>query len=366
VTVPAHLRALCQARPDLAGVTEVICSAAPLAVDDALRFEDTFCIPVRDVLGSTETGGIATRRPARSALWDPLPGVSLQENEDKTLSLVSPFASGSDEAIPTGERGRVSQDGRFEYLGREDGIVKIGGKRLHLREVEDAVRGLSGVTSAFALTRTVSSMRGQELLLVVESERLRGADVKQALQERLDPTFVPRRIRVVGALPHNERGKITREAALALFDYSPESMSRPAFKEDAMDQSKKAVLTNQPEPPRETQAAATMRVLTNSGRFDGHFVELPVYPAVAQILDLLLPVLRKNFNVWSLAELKRVKWTNPIVPGDEVTVRIQRSDEDAHRFRFEIHRGDEKACVGTAIMMEEREDALSSEETPSR
>ena len=45
----------------------------------------------------------------------------------------------------TGDRVRLHDDGTFDHLGRADGVVKIGGRRVSIREVEECIRSHPGV-----------------------------------------------------------------------------------------------------------------------------------------------------------------------------------------------------------------------------
>lgn len=351
ITVPAHLRAILEARPSLQGVRQVICSAAPLDPSEAARFEDNFGIEVVDILGSTETGGIATRRSTQSPIWRPLPGVSLSIDEHEQLSVSSPFAGDDSQSLATGEHARLFPDGSFEYLGRHDGIVKVGGKRVHLREVEVAAQSLAGVQAAFALSRSVSSLRGEEILLVVESTKWKRGDLRRALRDLLDPSFVPRKVRIVAALPHDERGKITRSALLQLFDH-PRKVTETERDGAALGPSG-SLAQGAVQPGGEVSHAptrVTLQVPVGSERFSGHFPDAPIFPAVAQLIDIILPEIRKHSAAKHLCELRRIKWMRPILPGDQLTLEVRPTPEDANRYRFEISRGEERTCSGIAVM----------------
>lgn len=131
VSVPAHLATLAEA-DDLPSLKCVFSSGAPLPAATAKRLRGRFGCRVVEVYGSTETGGIAWRSDAEA--WRPLPGVSVSASEDGRILLSSPF-------LPPSRRPYLGADlispvagGGFHLLGRTDGIAKIGGKRVSLRE----------------------------------------------------------------------------------------------------------------------------------------------------------------------------------------------------------------------------------------
>lgn len=325
ITVPAHLRALLQAPIRLGAIRTVVCSAAALDPRDAKAFEDRFSVEVVDVLGSTETGGIATRRPAASKSWSPLSGVEVHLGQHEQLMIRSPFLEHPEVPYESGDRARIHADGTFEHLGRTDGVIKVGGKRISRQEIEVIAKELVGVKDAACISRQVSGLRGEEVLLAAESGEVDAAAIKKHLRTRLDPVFVPRRIRVVNELPRTDRGKIHREALEALFSRGTPSTQMPHSVE--------------------------ARLAADSVRFSGHFPTDPLLPALAQLTDLVLPHVRRTFGGGDLLELSRVKWTIPLRPGAQVKVLIERKGRGV---RFEIllasPSGDESACSGTLVL----------------
>ena len=84
----------------------------------------------------------------------------------------------------TGDRGRYLPRGELEFLGREDGQVKIRGHRVELGEIDAALLATPGVDSA------VSLLNGELLAFVtaarVEPEPLPGAPLLSAVQRYAD------------------------------------------------------------------------------------------------------------------------------------------------------------------------------------
>lgn len=333
ITVPTHLRALLEAPIELPSLKLVVCSAAPLEPRDAQAFEDKFGAPVVDVLGSTETGGIASRRPSQSSVWNPLPGVTARLNTQKKLAISSPFLNSPGENWQTEEKATINPDGSFEYLGRADAIVKVGGKRISLKEIEHFTRMLPAVSDCVALSRPAPSLRGQEILLVVESQGAAGQGVekeaiRKALRQHLERAFVPRKIRIVTRLPRDDRGKLKRDDLLPLFEQDTDLQKTPM---------------NESPPP--VGSESIIQLAEDSPRFSGHFAGDPLYPALAQLTDIILPAIRKTFGGRSLAELTRVKWTRSLRPGENVSLRLSPKERGV---RFELRVNEELACSGTA------------------
>ncbi len=320
VSVPAHLRALLEAPIKLPSVTTIVSSASPLQSEIARALEEKFGVHVIDVLGSTETGGVATRRPAASEHWIPIPGVEVSLSDDDHLMISSPFLENPHIPERSDERARLHPDGSFEYLGRIDGIVKVGGKRVSLREVELAVERLAGVKDCVCISRPTPGLRGEELLLLVATDSLEKKDIVAALRKELTPIAVPRKVRLLPSLPRDERGKLKRDEVLAVFE-------RPDHA------------------PKLVEVESTLP--SDWVRFSGHFDEDPILPALSQLSDIVLPEIRKAFGGGALASLRRVKWTRPLRPGATLRLRLEKKPSSVF---FELREGSILACSGTITL----------------
>ena len=113
----------------------------------------------------------------------------------------------------TGDRARRRPDGSLEYLGREDGQVKLRGFRIELGEVEAVLRGLPGVRAACAAVRR---LRGEPTLVgYVVGEDGEDPDVgrlQAAAAETLPAYMVPAHWTVLPKLPLLPNGKTDRSA----------------------------------------------------------------------------------------------------------------------------------------------------------
>ena len=119
---------------------------------------------------------------------------------------------GWERAYRSGDLVRYEPTG-LVFLGRADDQVKVGGRRIELGEVENALQELPGVTAAAAAVR--SSGAGVPVLvgyLVVEGdEPLDRALAREHLSERLAAGVMPL-IAVVDSLPMRTSGKVDRAA----------------------------------------------------------------------------------------------------------------------------------------------------------
>jgi len=217
ISSPVHLAALTMTS-GLTGIRMAFSSAGLLPSKTSVEFSALFKAPVHEVYGSTETGGIATRTRARGEdLWTPLPGIELTP-EDKSVAVRSPWVSGSLVGTPArlvlGDLVEF-HDGRFKLIGRTDGVVKVGGRRVEIECVRERITELAGVRNVWVTTRPSVRGRGIELMSLVETS-LTAEKLRLELGRCLETWEIPRRIVVVDKLPISEAGKIDREAALQL------------------------------------------------------------------------------------------------------------------------------------------------------
>jgi acyl-CoA synthetase (AMP-forming)/AMP-acid ligase II len=323
VTVPPHLRSFAEtdAGP-LRAFARVFSSGGPVpaATLAALNAAE---VPVVQVFGSTETGGIAYRA-GRELAWRPLPGVQVGVDGD-LLTVDSPWLP------PAGPRPFRSQDRvqllgampggpavSFQHLGRADTVVKVGGRRVDLGDLEARLREIPGVSQARVVATDSAGAHGVELLAALESAEpgLSAATVRAHLLRSLDAVSLPRRIRIVRALPTGATGKVTRQAILALF------AARPAFAIE----------------PRPMDDGRFVFTPTSAlGFFEGHFPGQPVLPAIVQLQRLALRLARERWtDLGALRGLSRVKFKKPIVPGDEIVIALERPKPEVVKFEMTV------------------------------
>src|SRR5690606_22887133 len=144
------LRGLGRVEPDrLARLQRVISSTAPLPDETAAAFVAQHAVDVTEVLGSSETGGIAWRTRSTSASWSPLPEVAVDVDADGRLVVASPFVHAAVARPFVSEHlATLTEDGTFEHRGRVDGIVKVGGLRVSLPAMQAAISAIDGVDDA--------------------------------------------------------------------------------------------------------------------------------------------------------------------------------------------------------------------------
>lgn len=127
-----------------------------------------------------------------------------------------PFAAAGARIYRTGDLVRWRTDGRLEFVGRRDSLVKLRGMRIELGEIEAVLSRVEGVREVAADVR--GSGPGAHLVAWIVAENAGAAPavdlVKARLRETLPATMVPSAICTVDRLPRSASGKIDR-ASLA-------------------------------------------------------------------------------------------------------------------------------------------------------
>lgn len=111
----------------------------------------------------------------------------------------------------SGDIGRWRDDGKLEYMGRNDHQVQVRGFRVELGEVEAACLAQAGIEKAVVLPHEETA--GQvELVAYLVGRARRTAELRAALGERLPHYMVPSNFAWVPAIPLTANGKIDRQA----------------------------------------------------------------------------------------------------------------------------------------------------------
>lgn len=114
----------------------------------------------------------------------------------------------------TGDLARYLEDGRIEFLGRQDHQVKIRGFRVELDEIEATMSQHHAVLTAIALLRQGEASHDQLVAYVVprESKVLEIGDLRQFLHTKLPSYMVPSIFIQLKTLPLSPNGKVDYKA----------------------------------------------------------------------------------------------------------------------------------------------------------
>lgn len=215
VTTPLQLGALLRASVDLPPLHRIISATAPLARELAEAAEHGWQTEVHEIFGATEVGSIAHRRTTRNDIWQTYPRVGLQQEgaDAQSVSVTAPFAA----PHPLNDVIELHDATHFRLLGRRSDMVKLGGRRVSLAELNRILIGIEGVIDGqFIAPDELETQPNARLQVFAVAPERDANDILAELRRRIDPLFLPRRVVLVHHLPRNETGKLTEAAIGAL------------------------------------------------------------------------------------------------------------------------------------------------------
>lgn len=222
ISSPTHLKRLppnkvfCATSGHFAAV---VSSAGLLDRDTAGQVAGLLGRAPLEVLGSTETGGIAWRQLAIQPQWRPLPGVVCGRGEQGCLVVKSPHLDPGlgEHGYTMGDRVEFLANGDFELLGRADTLVKVEGKRLSLTAMERHLQDHPWVARARVLllrgkreeTGAVVELSPQgEEFLTAQGKLATNMQLRTHLLQFFERPLLPRRWRYISEWPADTQGKV--------------------------------------------------------------------------------------------------------------------------------------------------------------
>jgi acyl-coenzyme A synthetase/AMP-(fatty) acid ligase len=217
VTTPLQIRALLHASIVLPPLARIISATAPLFPDVAAAAEQRWDTRVFEIFGATEVGSIASRRTVEGDAWTTYPRIHVSHGAlavDPPETLVSgPFA----EPLALSDVVETLDAHHFRLLGRRADMIKLGGRRASLAELNRILTGIEGVRDGqFVAPEDLDRHPTARLLVFVVAPERSADDILTALRGRIAPPFLPRRVIRVDELPRNDVGKLTDQALGAL------------------------------------------------------------------------------------------------------------------------------------------------------
>jgi acyl-coenzyme A synthetase/AMP-(fatty) acid ligase len=113
----------------------------------------------------------------------------------------------------------VLRDGRYHFAGRRDGVVNVGGQKVHPEEVEAVINQHPDVEMSLVRSRANPITGAIVVAEIVRKgpglgqSRALEEDVRAFCRSRLEPHKVPASIRLVASLDIAPTGKLVRLGA---------------------------------------------------------------------------------------------------------------------------------------------------------
>jgi long-chain acyl-CoA synthetase len=242
--VPTMCIALCEAAravTELPPVRIAHVGGAPVPLEVARDFEETFGGEVYEGYGLTEMSGIATtyvrgQRRKPGSVGMPLDGTELRivgadgavlpPNEPGEVQFRGPSvipaywddeeatsaALSNDGWLSTGDIGYVDEEGYVFLVDRKKDVIIRGGYNVYPREVEEVLYAHPDVLEA-AVVGVPNTLLGQEIAALVVSRPGAAPDpdaLREYTRERVAAYKYPRHVLLVDFLPKGPTGKILK------------------------------------------------------------------------------------------------------------------------------------------------------------
>lgn len=292
--------------------------------------------PIIEVLGSSETGGIAHRAQDEDA-WSAFSNVAIRI-EEQQLMVKSNHAF-EDDWITTGD-GAAWSDATcqtFKLMGRTDRIIKLEEKRLSLDAIEQSIQALDAVQQCHVLVLEHEHRQILGCIVVLKEdarEQLQQlgksafvGHLKQQLKDRLETIAIPRQWRFLSQLPQNSQSKLNKSYLQTLF--------KPMLQPVVLSQSQSS-----------DDYILSLEFPPELACFKGHFPTQPIYPGVGQIGFL------QHFakSIWSdlnwCQGYEQLKFQNLIRPYAIVQLKLSRKE---HKVSFELRDSEQILASGRLL-----------------
>ncbi len=325
--------------PALSPVRRVFSSGGALPADAAQGLHQRLRQWPTEILGSSETGGIAWRQG--DSLWQAFAGVELSQDSDGALLIASPYLPAG-HIEHTADAARIAADGRFELLGRLDRIVKLEEKRISLPMLEQALAGHAWVAEArLGVVRENRASLGALLVLSEQGlhalrnqgRRTLTQTLRQHLSQHCEALALPRRWRLLRQLPLNSQGKLPQADVEALL-LAPRPRAPEVLEQLEAD----------------GEWSLQLAIPPDLAYFSGHFPQTPVLPGVVQV-DWALALGQQLLDLpGRFAGMEVLKFQQLVRPGDQVQLHL-RFDHERGKLYF-AYRNDTAACSSGRILLE--------------
>jgi benzoate-CoA ligase family protein len=241
VNVPTMMRAMLEQREqDLSCLRLATSAGEALPEELHRRWLDTFGVEVLDGIGSSEAYHIYISNRPRSArpgtLGQVVPGYSarvvdedgreLPDGETGRLWVVGDttalmywqareksLETYAGDLVMSGDLFARDADGFFQYRGRADDLLKVGGIWVAPQEIEQCLEAHADVAECAVVGYEEDGLQKPRAFVVLRNGASADAESLQAhVKSTLSPHKYPRDVRFVGELPRTGSGKVDRRA----------------------------------------------------------------------------------------------------------------------------------------------------------
>ena len=136
------------------------------------------------------------------------------------------------EPVVLGDIIELVGESEFRWLGRDQDMINIAGKRGSLAHLNHRLARIPGVIDGVIFLPSEDSKR---LAALVVAPGMEPSAILEALKEAIDPAFLPRPMYLVPMLPRQETGKLARKMVLDLYETARSTAAENAEPADSPD-----------------------------------------------------------------------------------------------------------------------------------
>lgn len=211
-------------------VRTFISAGAPLMPATSRRFRERFARDVQSFYGCSECGGISYDREGGAVeaghVGRAMDGVTLALDGGRLVITSSAVACGYLHDAATFETfsgtftaddlAEIAEDGTIRLTGRAGDMINTAGKKVNPREIEQVILQIPGVRQVKVYGEPAGARGEVVAAAVVANPDITREQVRAFCRERLSLHKVPRIVKLLDAIPVDERGKVRRAALAAL------------------------------------------------------------------------------------------------------------------------------------------------------
>jgi len=200
-------------------VRTFISAGAPLPATTSRKFRERFGIDIHSFYGCSECGGIAYDRAGgaveRGTVGTALDGVTLETDGARLIVRSAAVAAEFHGTFITDDLAEM-RDGEVALTGRASDLINTAGKKVNPREVEAVILQIDGVREAKVYGEPAGARGEVVAAAIVATPDVTRELVREFCRARMSLHKVPRIVKLIDAMPVDERGKVKRAALAAL------------------------------------------------------------------------------------------------------------------------------------------------------
>ena len=219
-----HLAAV--ARGEFETVRTFLSAGAPLPVATSRRFRERFGLDIHSFYGCSECGGITYDRKGaaveRGTVGAAMEQVTLDVDGTRLRVRSASVALGNlldaatfepfeDGTFRTDDMVEF-RDGEVVLTGRAGDLINTAGKKVNPREVEAVILQMDGIRQAKVYGEAAGARGEVVAAAIVATPNVTREQVRAFCRARLSLHKVPRIVKLIDAIPVDERGKVKRAA----------------------------------------------------------------------------------------------------------------------------------------------------------